>query len=285
MDIRRSLASLCLLVTFSHCSTTISDRPVSPRKAIQSVENFAVQFSGEYRLADFSRYDLVIMDPDQSRNREADSLAVRKILPVAYLNIGEAEEYRWYYSEIKHEWLLGKNPNWEGHFYIDVNNPDWQKLVLDKILPRIYRSEYAGVFLDMIDIASPELYPASRDGVVKLISRIREAYPDKIILLNNGLFLAGSVNEIIDGICVESVFATYEFGTKKYLLRPESESVPRARQLQELQSRLKTRFFVIDYAEPGDTVTQLLVRAKSLEYGLTPFVSTIELNSLHPNRQ
>ena len=285
MDIRGSLVSLCLLATGFHCSTMSSDRAVPPRKAIQSVKNFAVQFSGEYKLEDFSRYDLVIMDPDQSRNFEADSLSVRKILPIAYLNIGEAEEYRWYYSDIKHEWLLGKNPNWDRHFYIDVNNTDWQKLVLDKILPRIFRAEYAGVFLDMIDIASPELYPASREGVIKLISRIRAAYPDKIILMNNGVFLAGSVSELIDGICVESVFSTYDFGTKKYFLRPQAEYEPRARELQELQSRLKTRIFVIDYAAQGDTVTQSFVRTKALEHGLLPFVSNIDLNVIYPYRQ
>jgi uncharacterized protein (TIGR01370 family) len=224
------------------------------------------------------------MDPDQSRGFEADSLSGRKKLPIAYLNIGEAEEYRWYYSEINHAWLLGKNPNWERHFYIDVNNADWQKLVLDRILPRIFRSEYAGVFLDMIDIASPELYPASRDGVIKLISRIRAAYPDKIILMNNGVFLAGSVSDEIDGICVESVFSTYDFGTKKYFLRPQGEFERRAKELQELQARLKMRIFVIDYALPGDTVAQSFVRTSALEYGLTPFVSNIELNAIYPYR-
>jgi polysaccharide biosynthesis protein PelA len=263
----------------------MSDRTVPPRKAIQSVRNFAVQFSGEYRLGDFSQFDLVIMDPDQSRNSEADSLSVRKVLPIAYLNIGEAEEYRWYFSEIKHEWLLGKNPNWERHFYIDVNNADWQKLVLDKILPRIYRSEYAGVFLDMIDIASPELYPASREGVIKLINRIRAAYPDKIILMNNGVFLAESVSDEIDGICVESVFSTYDFAAKNYFLRTKAEYEARARELQDLQTRLKTRIFVIDYAVPGDTATQSFVRTNANAYGLTPFVSNIELNVIYPTRR
>ena len=285
MDIRHSLVTLCLILTGFDCSTMSSDRALPPRKAIQSVKNFAVQFSGEYKLSDFGRYDLVIIDPDQSRNSEADSLVARKVLPIAYLNIGEAEEYRWYYSDIKKEWLLGKNPNWERHFYIDVNNADWQKLILDRILPRIFRSQFAGVFLDMIDIASPELYPASRDGVIKLISKIREAYPDKVILMNNGVFLAASVGELIDGICVESVFGTYDFSTKKYFLRNQAEYEPRARELQALQGRLKTRIFVIDYALQGDSTTQSFVRTKALQYGLLPFVSTIELNAIYPSRQ
>jgi polysaccharide biosynthesis protein PelA len=285
MNIKFPLVLLYLLLTGFHCSTMISDRAVPPREAIRSVKNFAVQFSGEYKLGDFTQYDLVIMDPDQARNSEADSLSIRKILPVAYLNIGEAEEYRWYYSDVKPEWLLGKNPNWDRHFYIDVNHPDWQKLVLDKILPKIFRTAYAGVFLDMIDIASPELYPATRGGVIKLISRIRAAYPDKIILMNNGVFLSGSVSDLIDGICVESVFASYDFSTKKYFLRTQAEYEPRARELEELQKHLNTRIFVIDYAVQGDTAAQSLVRTKALEHGFVPFVSTIELNAIYPYRQ
>jgi len=285
MELRRSVIPLLLLVTGIHCNTMISDRPIPPRKALESVRSFAVQFSGEYKLEDLSRYDLVIMDPDQSRHSEADSLSARKRLPVAYLNIGEAEEYRWYYSEIKPEWMLGKNPNWDRHFFIDVNNADWQRLVLEKILPRIFRSEYAGVFLDMIDIASPELYPASREGVLRLISRIRAEYPDKIILMNNGVFLAASAADEIDGICVESVFATYDFGTKNYSLRSQTQYEQRAKELQELQARLKTKIFVIDYALPGDTAAYSFVHTKAVEYHLLPFVSTIELNAIHPYRK
>lgn len=236
-------------------------------------------------MGELSRHHLAIIDPDQAKNHEADTLSARNVLPVAYLNIGEAEEYRWYYSEIRKEWLLGKNPNWEGHFYIDVNNADWQKLVLDRILPRIFRSPYAGVFLDMIDIASPALYPASRDGVVNLISRIRAAYPEKVILLNNGLFLAEGVSDIIDGVCVESVFGTYDFRTKQYLLRTAGEFDQHARELQQIQNRLKTRIFVIDYAAPADTAAQSFIRTKASEYELTPFVSDIELNTIYPVSQ
>lgn len=266
-----------------HCTPAISDRATPPRERIQTVKSFAVQFSGDYNLKVFGRYDMVIIDPDHSRNAEADSLAKQRVLPIAYVNIGEAEDYRWYYSEIKPAWVLGKNPNWERHFYIDVNNDEWQRLILERILPRIYRNNYAGVFLDMIDIASPELYPATRGGVIKLISRIRAAFPDKIILLNNGVFLAGDVSESIDGICVESVFSTYNFDTKKYFVRTPAEFEARASELQGIRNRLNTRIFVIDYALPGDTVAQTLVRSKSFERGFVPFVSTIELNAIHPN--
>jgi uncharacterized protein (TIGR01370 family) len=283
MYIRFSFISFCLAVMGLHCTPAISDRAAPFRERIHTVKNFAVQFSGEYNLKVFGRYDMVIIDPDHSRNAEADSLAKQHVLPIAYVNIGEAEDYRWYYSEIKPAWVLGKNPNWERHFYIDVNNEEWQQLILERIMPRIYRSKYAGVFLDMIDIASPELFPATRGGVIKLIARIRAAFPDKIILLNNGVFLADQVSENIDGICVESVFSTYNFDTKKYFVRAQAESESRASELQGIQKRLNTRMFVIDYALPEDTAAQTLVRTRSFERGFVPFVSTIELNVIHPN--
>ena len=280
MDIRLPIVSLCLLVTGFHCGTITSNRSVTPREALATVRSFAVQFSGDYRLSTFSRYNLVIIDPDHSQHAEADSLSQRHVLPIAYVNIGEAEEYRWYYSAIQPAWVLGKNPNWDRHFYLDVNNEGWQNLVLNKILPRVYQHEYAGIFLDMIDIASPELFPATRPGVIRLIARIRAAYPDKLIFLNNGVFLAGDAAENIDAICVESVFATYDFDTKTYVVRPQEESGARARELRELQARLKTRILVIDYAAPGDRKTRALVESKCAEYGFIPFVSTIDLNAL-----
>ncbi len=285
MSIRHSVVVLCLLTMGFFCNTVTRDFSVPPRKAIRSAKNFAVQFTGVYNLNALDRYDLVIIDPDQSRNSESDSLSARKLLPVAYVNIGEAEEYRWYYPEIKSNWFLGKNPNWDRHYYLDANNDDWQNLLLGKILPKIFQKPYAGVFLDMIDIASPDLFPSSRVGVIRLIAKIREAYPDKIILMNNGTFLAESVCDLIDGICVESVFASYDFATKKYILRTQAEYENRAVELQRIRDRCKTRIFVIDYALPGDTATAKVVRNKSQYYGFVPFISTIELNAVDPYRQ
>ena len=279
-----SIISLGLLLASFQCTSVMSDR-IPARKSIQSVRNFAVQFSGEYQLSAFSRFDLVIIDPDQSRRSEADSLSRKRVLPIAYLNIGEAEEYRWYYSEIKPNWVLGKNPNWERHFYVDVNNVEWQNLILQRILPRIYRSNFAGVFLDMIDIASPELYPSTRQGVIDLILKIRAAYPDKLILLNNGTFLAENVKSEIDGICVESVFATYDFQTKKYSVRPRAEFESRARELQGMQKNLGARIFVIDYAAPGDTAAQSFVGTQARDFGFLSFVSDIDLDVIYQRHQ
>jgi len=282
MGISRFVFIPLLLLNGYVCHSTLPDRTIPPRKAMRSVKDLAVQFSGTYDIRTFSQYDIVFIDPDLSQDSEADTLLQRGVLPIAYVNIGEAEEYRWYYSGIKPEWLLGKNPNWAEHYYIDVNNAAWQQLVLEKILPRIFRKGFCGIFLDMVDIASPDLHPSTREGVVALIAKIRRAYPDKVIIMNDGTFLVDQVSSFIDGICVESVFASYHFSSKTYFLRPRSESEQRCRKLVDIMTRYDTRIFLIDYAAIGDSTTRSFVMAEARRYGFIPFVSTINLDTIQP---
>jgi uncharacterized protein (TIGR01370 family) len=244
------------------------------------VKNLAVQFSGTYDTGILSRFDVVFIDPDVSHSAEVDTLLNRGVLPIAYVNIGEAEEYRWYYPDIKQEWLFGENPNWPGHYYVDVNNSHWQDLMLEKILPRIFRKGFSGIFLDMVDVASPELHPSTREGVITLIRKIRRAYPDKVIIMNDGTFLVDQVSSSIDGLCVESVFASYNFQSKNYFVRPRSESEGRCRELAAIVKQYGLRIFLIDYAAPGDVKTKSFVMAESRQRGFIPFVSTINLDSI-----
>jgi polysaccharide biosynthesis protein PelA len=251
----------------------------SPRAALASVERFGVQFSGEYRLRDMAPYQLMIIDPDQSAG-EADSLSRRGALPVAYVNIGEAESYRWFYPAIHTDWMLAANPNWKDHCYIDASKKEWHTLLVDRVLPKIFSKEFKGVFLDMADVASPQLYPTLRPAIVALIREIREAYPDKIIIMNNGTFLAPEVADVIDGIVVESVFATYDFQSKSYMPSAKEDSDARCAELDTLMKSYGVKVFAIDYAPPADSAAQAFARREARRRGFRSFVSTIELNSL-----
>ena len=264
------------------CESTPSESTIPPRKAIRTVTKLAVQFSGTYDTDVFSHYDIVFIDPDISHASQVDTLLNRRVLPIAYVNIGEAEDYRWYYPDIKPEWMFGKNPNWPDHYYIDVNNADWQQLILDKILPRVFRKDFPGVFLDMVDVASPELHPSTREGVIALIGKIRRAYPDKVIIMNDGTFLVDQVSNYIDAVCVESVFSTYNFSSRTYFMRPKGESDQRCGELAGIVKRFGTKIFLIDYAAAGDATTKASVIAEARRHGFIPFVSTINLDTIPP---
>lgn len=82
-----------------------------------------------------------------------DKMKAASIMPLCYLSIGEAEEYRYYWrSEWKNkpEWLGTENPDWKGNYKAKYWHPEWQAVIftyLDKIIEQGFR----GVYLDIID--------------------------------------------------------------------------------------------------------------------------------------
>lgn len=107
-------------------------------------------------------YDLVILDAffDETPYSEQDIISMKtksnggSRLVIAYLSIGEAEDYR-YYWEADWEsdgptWLLNENPYWEGNYQIKYWDDDW-KTIIDGYLDIILESGFDGVYLDLID--------------------------------------------------------------------------------------------------------------------------------------
>lgn len=81
-----------------------------------------------------------------------------KRLVMAYLSIGEAETYRYYWklewNILRPEWLDEENKNWPGSYKVTYWHPDWQKIILgtgDSYLDRIIAAGFDGVFLDIVD--------------------------------------------------------------------------------------------------------------------------------------
>ncbi|MCP4231664.1 MAG: hypothetical protein GY771_16155, partial [bacterium] len=111
---------------------------------------------------DATYYDLVIIDayyddtiltPAQINSlQEKPDGKRRKVL--SYLSIGEAEDYRWYWtsdwSSGNPDWLGPENPNWPGNYKVRYWDPEWQAIIFeyeDKILD----AGFDGVYLDIID--------------------------------------------------------------------------------------------------------------------------------------
>ena len=114
-----------------------------------------------------TNYDIVIIDlfddDGVALSREdINSISVKKDggrrLVIAYMSIGEAEDYRYYWKpEWKADpptWLEAENPNWEGNYEVRYWDPDWQRIIYgndDSYLKRIIDAGFDGVYLDIID--------------------------------------------------------------------------------------------------------------------------------------
>ena len=79
-------------------------------------------------------------------------------LVIAYLSIGEAENYRFYWNRAwlqqPPEWLGKENPSWHGNYAVRFWDPSWQDIVFD-YAGRIVAAGFDGVYLDKIDSFRP----------------------------------------------------------------------------------------------------------------------------------
>ncbi len=111
-------------------------------------------------------YDLVLIDlffdGQQLTSEQVEQLKVKanggKRLVIAYMSIGEAEDYRYYWKDEwkkdPPEWLENENPAWKGNYKVRYWYDDWKKIIFgsqDAYLDKILASGFDGVYLDIID--------------------------------------------------------------------------------------------------------------------------------------
>jgi len=80
----------------------------------------------------------------------------RRVL--AYLSIGEAEEYRYYWDPLwkakPPPWLEKPNPDWPGNLKVRYWDPAWKAILYgspDSYLDKIIDAGFDGVYLDIVD--------------------------------------------------------------------------------------------------------------------------------------
>ncbi len=109
-----------------------------------------------------TNYDLIIMDlfiEDNEFSSDEIELLHQKAnggrrLVIAYMSIGEAEDYRYYWDKSwkrgNPSWLDKENSKWKGNYKVKYWNPEWQAIIFD-YLSRIINTGFDGVYLDIID--------------------------------------------------------------------------------------------------------------------------------------
>lgn len=112
-------------------------------------------------------YDMVIIDLFYHDTEELtpSNIATLKVkanggvrLVIAYMSIGEAEDYRYYWkAEWKTNppsWLAEENPDWPGNYKVRYWDKNWQSIIYgnnDSYLKKILDAGFDGVYLDIID--------------------------------------------------------------------------------------------------------------------------------------
>lgn len=253
----------------------IPDR-ASRRAHLTSAQAFLPVLSAEPDLHELATQELVILDPDLSTAEDMTRLRSEGVLTLGYLNIGEAETFRWFYGEVDPAWILGDNPRWAGHQFVDARQPGWQRLIVDGVASAIVAKEFDGLFLDMADVAAPGVHPETREGIVRLILRLRAAYPTHVLVMNRGLFLLEDVEAAIDGLAIEGVFAHHDLASGLYAETTPERRGPLVDALHGFRERTGGAALVIDYADSEALRRYALTEAERER--LPVYVGTIELS-------
>ncbi|QDA31525.1 hypothetical protein FH039_07830 [Thermococcus indicus] len=240
-----------------------------------------------------SGFDLVVMDysrdggDETAYTREEIEMIKRAgVIPIAYISIGEAEEYRFYWrdewKENPPEWLGPENPDWEGNYAVKYWEEGWKRVVLE-YLDKIIAQGFSGVYLDKVDEywfwaekGYNESWTAKQmiEFIIQISNYTRsKAGKDFIIIPQNGEWLLdydnGSLLRTVSGWASEDVF--YDG------LEPSpwvSEKVP----LLDGVVKAGKIVLVVDYVDDGTRSDEDLARIldfieKARERGYLPYVA------------
>ena len=165
-------------------------------------------------------FEIAIVDPDDSRLTRDDLMILHsqdKIL-LAYLSIGEAEDYRDYWKD---DWETGnpafiddENPDWAGNYKVRYWYEPWQETIFSR-LDEIIGLGYNGVYLDIIDAYryyEDRGFDSARkemsDLVINISKELKEEEKDFLVIPQNAEELLADEDYLsaIDGIGREDLW-------------------------------------------------------------------------------
>ena len=113
-----------------------------------------------------TNYDVLVIDAffeeEAFTSEEIEQLKTKrnggKRLVLAYMSIGEAETYRYYWRNSwkndAPEWLSRENPEWAGNYKVKYWKAEWQQIIFgneNSYLDKLILAQFDGVYLDIID--------------------------------------------------------------------------------------------------------------------------------------
>jgi cysteinyl-tRNA synthetase len=223
---------------------------------LSQVKYFAYQIQGLEddgavdKIAE-SKYDLVVIEPTRTVSDENRSFDTRKMVAkiqnskasdgihrkivIAYLNIGEAEDWRWYWKWSKQnpkkkgipsdwpKYIVKLDPDgWAGNYPVKFWSEDWKDLVIygrkhksserdfSSMLDEVLKDGFDGIYLDWVEAyAEKDVVAAAKaEGInpsKEMVSFIREmkeygrkSNADFIVIQQNAASLAEEEPDILN---------------------------------------------------------------------------------------
>ena len=207
--------------------------------AKSSADMVVIDYSGEDGPFTRAQIELMRRKPDGSRR-----------LVLAYMSIGEAESYRWYWARRSRAWLGPENPQWHGNYGVRFWHPDWQAIIFE-YTDKILAAGFDGVYLDKVDEFEELGHHAEMvEFVGRIAGRGKSQRPDFLIVSQNGdaLIADPKFRRAIDAFAREDLL----YGETVDGERNDADSIrDNIQQLKSLTAEGKP-VFVVEYPRDDD---------------------------------
>jgi cysteinyl-tRNA synthetase, unknown class len=227
---------------------------------------------GPRKVIAASPYDLVVIDYARGEDRKEIPLTKDEVaemqkkpdggkrLIIAYLSIGETENYRYYWKpewdKQRPSWMGKENKEWKANYLAKYWEPEWQKIVyayVDKVLA----AGFDGFYFDRVDAyyyyGDDE---TARSRMAKFVSELaayaRNKKPDVAIMVQNAEELLSRKEYVaaIDGIAKESLL----YGIKG-LDRPNpSDDIAEGKAFLSGAAKQGKAIFVVEYLQDKEHI-------------------------------
>ena len=215
------------------------------------------------------------------------SACKRRVL--AYLSIGEAEDYRWYWQPGwgpgNPGWIVKADPDWPRNYYVKFWDPEWQS-ILYAYLDRILAAGFDGVYLDRPDVIDQPYAQGHEQDMVNLVlaiasyGRARSPLREDWGVFPQNAEELGSHDEylaVATGIGIEEL---YYAATNVRV--PESERLYREGDVDRFkQAGHGGLILTVDYTNQTAQVDEAYARAASKGY--VEYATDVELDRLRVN--
>ncbi len=273
---------------------------IAERRPWSAIHNWVYWLDGP-RLDQIgaSRFELAVIDySSDGTARGAFSVAQidslrhstcsRRVL--AYLSIGQAEEYRWYWQRGWQPgvpaWIGHEDQDWAGNYWVQYWQAGWQSIVL-RYVDKIIAAGFDGLYLDRIDAYMEPYARGHRADMIAFVGEIaRYARSHSPLGRDFGIFAQNAEElaaqdrgyaEILTGLGREE---TYVQATNI----PTSATDRAGTELSLQQFRRQSAIglvLTVDYADSQPLISQAYKRAMSK--GFVPYVTDVGLDRMRLN--
>jgi cysteinyl-tRNA synthetase, unknown class len=149
---------------------------------------------------------------------------------ISYMNVGSCERFREYHGAAPAGFVpckdnlraqRGRYAGYPDETWMDLGNADYQKLIVEYVARRLVAAGVDGFYLDNMEMVehgdktnNGPCGDRCRQGGLELVARLRRAYPQHLIVMQNatsditrlGKTADGPYPALLDGVAHESVF-------------------------------------------------------------------------------